>query len=116
MRTTYARAPPFSKNDATAYGRRPGPSNRPKSRVYSFQLSTGTATDRVPVAPSAHGRGAHGAPNTGIRDGPRGATPTNAHTSIRSPVSERRGVGGSHSKPGAPSGGSRMPTAVTYLY
>ena len=73
-----------------------GPAPRTRRRAACTRSSSrpATATDRVPVAPSAHGRGAHVATNTGTRAGPRGATPTNAHTSIRTPVSARSGCVG----------------------
>lgn len=46
---------------------------------------------------------AHHASYAGSRDGPRGATPTKAATSIRTPVSARKGSSNRGYTPGAPS-------------
>src|SRR5574337_531156 len=85
MRTMYARCPPLAKNAETAYGNSPGPSKPPNDCRYACQLSTATGTLRLIVCPGLQGVGAHSSSRYASRAGPRGATPTNAHTSIPIP-------------------------------
>src|SRR5690606_39153296 len=85
----------------------------PKSRLYASQLSTATGTERsgAPGAAGPLGGSAQGAAYAGSRDGPRGATPRKAATSIRTPVSARRGSSNFGYTPGAPSS-SRSRVAI----